>query len=326
MDRDTIITTIMVAMVMFTAIWWVAVNVPEFFTTAVIYMLAMLMYVPLVITEKVPAIPITTENLSKQIFMAFMFSLIIILPSMIRIGFIVPMSLSPISMFFIVAVAPVVEEMFFRGLIFPMVSYRTNMIVGILVTSMIFALFHYSVYGIQLGAFMWLLLLSIINCFLVAYTGSLIPAIMLHMVNNAVAVSNFVTLGTINVGLVMLALTPLVLVFRRITKILPIISIALIGIGVLSAMAMSTPMIIIDTLLYHELAGLVFISLIVSSILILLVYYMVKHDIEVNNIIIVAIAVILLSSIALYSIIGSITILLIITIIPAVIILSQYNK
>jgi membrane protease YdiL (CAAX protease family) len=81
--------------------------------------------------------------------------------------------------------APIAEETFFRGLLFPMLKSRWGTVAGVLVTGAIFSLVHAS--GSPLQALIVLFVLGAGLCLLYLRTGSLLPCIGLHALNNAIA-------------------------------------------------------------------------------------------------------------------------------------------
>ena len=82
----------------------------------------------------------------------------------------------------LVVVAPVVEEIIFRGYLFGTLRRSTPVWVAALVTSLLFGLAHlqWNV-GIQVFA------LSLVSCYLRYRTGSLWASILLHMMKNGLA-------------------------------------------------------------------------------------------------------------------------------------------
>jgi len=90
------------------------------------------------------------------------------------------------AFFLIVIAAPVAEEIFFRGFMFAGIRSHGSFLVAALVSSGIWSLFHYT------GSESWpvVLQLSVFGVILAAVyerTGSIRPAIALHMLNNAIA-------------------------------------------------------------------------------------------------------------------------------------------
>lgn len=77
--------------------------------------------------------------------------------------------------------APIWEEIVFRGMLFPAIAKKLNSVAwGVFLSSLLFAAIH------PQGPGAWLLLGTIggLNCVLTYYTKSLVPGIVLHMLNN----------------------------------------------------------------------------------------------------------------------------------------------
>jgi membrane protease YdiL (CAAX protease family) len=81
--------------------------------------------------------------------------------------------------------APIAEEVFFRGLLFPVLRARWGVAVGVVVTGVLFSLVHAS--GSPVEALIVLFVLGAGLCLLYLRTGSLLPCIGLHALNNAIA-------------------------------------------------------------------------------------------------------------------------------------------
>lgn len=79
----------------------------------------------------------------------------------------------------VILIAPVVEEIFFRGFIYPAFRKKMGVAWGILLSSLVFALFHFEPYQIPP-----LLVIGAILAFIYERTRSLVPAIVLHGLNN----------------------------------------------------------------------------------------------------------------------------------------------
>jgi CAAX protease family protein len=82
-------------------------------------------------------------------------------------------------------VAPIAEEVFFRGLLFPMLRSRLGMAAGVVATGALFALVH--AVGSPVEALIVLFVLGSGLCILYVRTGSLLPCIGLHALNNAIS-------------------------------------------------------------------------------------------------------------------------------------------
>jgi len=265
---------------MFTALWWVCVNVPEYFNHAVIYMFALIVYVLFSVTRVLPSYGFNTENIMRQVLVGVGASVALALPILMYRVFgatasIAILTLSPVAMFFIVFVAPIVEEMFFRGLMMPVISeWLNNIYVGIVLTAVIFALFHYGVYGVSLNNMMWLIVLAVMLGFITVYSESIVPAIILHMANNAVSVIQY--LGYIGygmyTGLALAVIASLIayLGYFRVEKIVPLaIFIGIAGIAI-SAYTIVEPDYSLN--LYGELSELALIAITIPVSMLLVTY------------------------------------------------------
>jgi membrane protease YdiL (CAAX protease family) len=82
-----------------------------------------------------------------------------------------------------ILVAPVYEEMMFRGVIFPYLVKRAGLVPGVVLVSVLFALMHF-----HLPSFVPLLLLSGVLSLSYWRTGSLWTSIGIHMIFNAVTI------------------------------------------------------------------------------------------------------------------------------------------
>lgn len=87
-----------------------------------------------------------------------------------------------VSFAFTVVVVPIIEELYFRGIILPAVTKRFGWIMGIAGSSMIFALLH-GQYNVMIYTFILGCILSVMYIRL----KSIVPGIVLHILNNAVA-------------------------------------------------------------------------------------------------------------------------------------------
>ena len=80
-------------------------------------------------------------------------------------------------------VAPLAEEVFFRGFAFPPLRRRLGLVAGIAADAALFALAHFAP-----TVFPPVFALGIFFCLLYEYTGSLWPSVILHAAVNALAV------------------------------------------------------------------------------------------------------------------------------------------
>lgn len=82
----------------------------------------------------------------------------------------------------LVLLPPIFEETIFRGFIFPALAKRTGLILGAVLSSILFGLAH----G-QANLFVYTSILGLLLCFMYVRTKSIIPGIVLHMLNNYLA-------------------------------------------------------------------------------------------------------------------------------------------
>lgn len=81
--------------------------------------------------------------------------------------------------------APVAEELFFRGFTFTALRRRLGMLPAAVVTGMIFGAIHLG--GTQVEFIVPLMVFGFFLCLLYVWTNSLLPCIVLHALNNALA-------------------------------------------------------------------------------------------------------------------------------------------
>ena len=84
-----------------------------------------------------------------------------------------------------VLIAPLVEEMAFRGFLYPVVERSYGKSAAVLVTSAIFSVLHGSQYGWHWQILLLLLYVGIVFGVLRARTGSLVPSTLVHCAYNA---------------------------------------------------------------------------------------------------------------------------------------------
>jgi CAAX protease family protein len=82
-------------------------------------------------------------------------------------------------------VAPIAEEVFFRGFLFPVLRARAGVAWGVVITGALFSLVH--AVGSPVEALIVLFVLGAGLCLLYLRTGSLLPCIGLHALNNAIS-------------------------------------------------------------------------------------------------------------------------------------------
>ncbi|OGI18351.1 MAG: hypothetical protein A3B68_04775 [Candidatus Melainabacteria bacterium RIFCSPHIGHO2_02_FULL_34_12] len=91
--------------------------------------------------------------------------------------------------------APVFEEFFYRGFIFPFFQSKLNSFWAVIITSLFFGLSHY----MNIGNAYILLSMFIVYGFVLTliryFTSSLIPPVITHLIHNAVLMSCFIIFG-----------------------------------------------------------------------------------------------------------------------------------
>jgi len=88
--------------------------------------------------------------------------------------------------FFIIGVAPITEELFFRGFMFAGLRTRLPFVAAAAVSAGIWGLFHFTGAGTW-GVVLQLAVFGIVLSWLYERTGSLWPCIAVHAFNNAIA-------------------------------------------------------------------------------------------------------------------------------------------
>ena len=87
-----------------------------------------------------------------------------------------------ISFFALVVIPPIVEEILFRGFMFPAFAGKVGIFFGALFSSMLFGIAH-----LQANVGVYTIVLGLLLCYMYKRTGSIIPGMVLHMINNYVA-------------------------------------------------------------------------------------------------------------------------------------------
>src|SRR5215210_5257504 len=82
-------------------------------------------------------------------------------------------------------VAPLAEELFFRGFVFGVLREKIGVAFGAIATGVVFGLVH--VAGSPIETVGVLIILGVLLCVLYQQTGSLLPCIALHAINNAIS-------------------------------------------------------------------------------------------------------------------------------------------
>ena len=90
--------------------------------------------------------------------------------------------------------APLVEELIYRGVLYSGVERATNRGIAIVIVSVLFAGVHVFQYSNNVGVIIVITLLSFTLTFARAYTGSVLPPFLIHLVFNGIQ-SLFIILG-----------------------------------------------------------------------------------------------------------------------------------
>lgn len=87
-----------------------------------------------------------------------------------------------ISFFALVVIPSIVEEILFRGFMFPAFAGKFGIFFGALFSSLLFGFAH-----LQANVGVYTVVLGLLLCYMYKRTGSIIPGMALHMINNYVA-------------------------------------------------------------------------------------------------------------------------------------------
>jgi uncharacterized protein len=82
----------------------------------------------------------------------------------------------------IIAIAPMLEEVFFRGFVLQGLVNKWGRAIGVIATALIFAVFH-----LQFGSFIPIFILGVIMSLLFIRSKSIWPCIWFHVINNSIA-------------------------------------------------------------------------------------------------------------------------------------------
>ena len=82
----------------------------------------------------------------------------------------------------LVIIPPLIEELVFRGYLFPALAKRWGVVVGAVLSSLLFGLAHF-----QLNVTIYTLILGVLLCIMYYRLGSLWPSIIFHAINNYLA-------------------------------------------------------------------------------------------------------------------------------------------
>ena len=181
---------------MFTALIilsWLTIVYAETFRVGITY-LALLLVGFVIFLFKVAGLEIPVlfigfkDEPGEDLALGFFVGVIISLP--ITAGLIKPevnTATAPMAMGVIIAV-PIVEELFFRGIIQPTVAEFTNDVVGILTQAMLFSLYHISVWGADINSIILGVIIGLLMGSLVAWRESIESAMVAHLMINMIMV------------------------------------------------------------------------------------------------------------------------------------------
>jgi len=85
---------------------------------------------------------------------------------------------------FAVSLGPLIEEIFFRGFLYPVVARRLGAVAGILLTALPFGLMHFVQYGYSWGAVLIVFLVGVVLTTLRAMTKSVAASFLAHVAYN----------------------------------------------------------------------------------------------------------------------------------------------
>jgi uncharacterized protein len=86
-----------------------------------------------------------------------------------------------------VLTAPVVEEVVYRGIFYPALQRRIGMLWGVVGVMFVFALIHVPQYYPSFGAISAIGVLSLTLTLVRAYTGRLLPCVIIHTIFNSLS-------------------------------------------------------------------------------------------------------------------------------------------
>ena len=90
--------------------------------------------------------------------------------------------------FMVIVIAPVAEELFFRGFFYRALRSRFTVVVAAVIDGLVFGVIHYDFSGTDaLLILPPLAVLGVVFCLVYEKTGSLFPVIALHALNNTIA-------------------------------------------------------------------------------------------------------------------------------------------
>ena len=111
---------------------------------------------------------------------------------------------------YVTLLGPVTEEIFFRGIIFPVAAQRRGNLYAIMISSLLFAVMHFN--GIQ---FISALFMGVVVGYAVVLTDNVYIGVVIHVVNNAFSLfnANFLNRFWGSMGFVQIAVGIILLLF-----------------------------------------------------------------------------------------------------------------
>ncbi len=86
---------------------------------------------------------------------------------------------------FAVTLGPLMEELFFRGFLYPVLARRMGVVLGVIFTALPFGLVHLVQYGYAWGAVLVIFLVGVVLTAIRAVTGSVAASFLAHVGYNA---------------------------------------------------------------------------------------------------------------------------------------------
>jgi membrane protease YdiL (CAAX protease family) len=94
---------------------------------------------------------------------------------------------TPIAFFFVALIAPIVEELFFRGALLPTLTLYLSKPIGLILSSIFFALYHIATWGATgLAGLIIPFLFALLLGLLTLKFESVAPALIAHMTANVI--------------------------------------------------------------------------------------------------------------------------------------------
>ena len=118
----------------------------------------------------------------------------------------------------VIAIAPVAEELFFRGFFYRALRSRFSMLIAAGIDGLVFGAIHYTDPKV-LSLLPVLMVLGFVFCLLYEYTGTLLAPIALHAINNGIAYAGTVDGSTaLSLGLAAGVVAACVLTLRALPR------------------------------------------------------------------------------------------------------------